>query len=116
MIEKLRMWSMRHEKGGIEAPLGNCVKARILADLAQIITDFGDIEEVMAELSFAMQQNRHEFPPFAFERLVGIDVEYLDVNAEFGCDRRQSGFQIVAKVAVGARQQREFCYAITFHR
>ena len=50
----------------------------------------------MAEFRFAMQQNGNQFSPAIFERLVGIDVDNVDGDTEFSCNRRQRFLKIVA--------------------
>ena len=78
------------------------VKASILADLTQIITDFGCIEEVMAKRFVFVKKNRHQFAPTRFQRIIGIHVKHRYLGPEFGGQRRQSHFHIVAEMAVGA--------------
>ena len=60
-------------------------KARILADFAQIITDFNDIEEVMTEFASLVQQYRNQLVIKRFEFGVGIDIdiENLYVDPKF---------------------------------
>jgi hypothetical protein len=50
-------------------------KARILTDFVQISSDFGDFEEVVAELPALMQQYRNQFVIARLE--LGISV-YID--------------------------------------
>jgi len=58
-------------------------KARILADFAQIITDFDDIKEVMTEFASLVQQHRNQFVIKRFEFGVSIDIENFKVNPKF---------------------------------
>ena len=76
-------------------------KARILADFAQIITDFDDIEEVMTEFAFLVQQYRNQFVIKRFEFGVGIHIKNLDVDSEFFHKRKQGQFHFLTEMAIG---------------
>ena len=71
-------------------------KAAILADFAQIITDFAHIHEVMAEFRLAMQQDRNTLSITRLQCRIGIGVEQFDADAKFLSQRTHSLFHVMA--------------------
>ena len=102
----VQRWA-RLKKRRRQAPCLIIRKAAILADFAQIITDFGHIDEVMAEFQIATQQDRNAFAKTRFHRRVGIGINQVKVDAKFLGDRPHSLLHVVTQVAVHATDQRQ---------
>ena len=71
----------------------------------------GVIEGVVAKLDAVrrrtQQQHRNAFAITFFQRCVSVDVQFADRGAEPSSKRPKSDAHVVAKMAVGARQQRQ---------
>jgi hypothetical protein len=79
-----------------------CQKGAILSDFAQIITDFGNVEEVMAELDALVQQHRYQLVIERFEFRISIHVKNLDPGPKLGRQKMQGSLHVVTQMAVGA--------------
>jgi hypothetical protein len=74
----------------------------ILADFGEIFSNARRVEPVTAKLGGAVEHHRHVLAVARFERLVGVDVDDIDVECHTGLQGAQAREQLVAEVAVRA--------------
>ncbi len=91
-------------------------KREILPEIQQISTHCSGIEEVVAELGSPAKHHGHPLAVGFLELRMGIDIDHLDVGAQFFADGPEGGQEIVAEVAPGAAEDCQSRPLFTCHR
>ena len=91
-------------------------KREILPEIQQISTNCSGIEEVVAEFASPAQHHGHPLAVGFLELRMGIDIDHLDVGAQFLADGPEGGQEIVTEVAPGAAEDYQSRPLLTCHR